>query len=123
MAWEIEFTDEFGTWWEELSLDEQSSVARYVRLLEEAGTGLSRPYADTIHGSRIPNLRELRVQHEGRPYRVLYVFDPRRTGILLIGGDKTRNTRWYVEYVPRAEAIYAEHLRTIGREVEDGEEV
>ena len=58
---------------------------------------LGRPHADTIHGSRVQNLRELRIQHEGRPYRVLYVFDPRRTGVLLIGGDKTGNPRWYEE--------------------------
>lgn len=55
-------------------------------------------------------MRELRVQHEGRPYRVLYAFDPRRVAILLIGGDKTGNNRWYEENVPRADAIYDEHL-------------
>ena len=55
-------------------------------------------------------MRELRVQHEGRPYRVLYAFDPRRTAMLLIGGDKTGNNRWYDEYVPLADAIYDRHL-------------
>ena len=55
-------------------------------------------------------MRELRVQHAGRPYRVLYAFDPRRTAILLIGGDKTGNNRWYEEYVPRGDDIYDQHL-------------
>ncbi len=61
-------------------------------------------------------MRELRVQHEGRPYRVLYAFDPRRVAILLIGGDKTGNNRWYEENVPRADAIYDEHLRELESE-------
>lgn len=58
-------------------------------------------------------MRELRIQHEGRPYRVLYAFDPRRTAILLIGGDKTGNNRWYEESVPLADAIYDRHLREL----------
>jgi hypothetical protein len=113
VAWEIEFTDEFGEWWDGLTAEEQKSVERYVRLLSQSGPDLHRPYADTIHGSRVPNMRELRIQHEGRPYRVLYAFNSRRTGILLIGGDKTGKLRWYDEYVPRAEAIYEQHLREI----------
>jgi len=52
-------------------------------------------------------------EHEGRPYRVLYAFDPRRTGILLIGGDKTGNARWYEEFVPKADVLFGEHLRNI----------
>ena len=58
-------------------------------------------------------MRELRIQHEGRPYRVLYAFDPRRTVILLIGGDKTGNNRWYEDSVPLADAIYDRHLREL----------
>ena len=61
-------------------------------------------------------MRELCVQHEGCPYRILYAFDPRRTGVLLIGGDKTGNNRWYGEFVPRADVIYAQHLREIEKE-------
>jgi hypothetical protein len=58
-------------------------------------------------------MRELRVQHRGRPYRVLYAFDPRRAAILLIGGDKTGNEGWYGEYVPKADALYDAHLETL----------
>jgi hypothetical protein len=118
-AWEFEFTDEFGQWWDGLVIPEQESVRVKVELLAELGPALTRPHADTIHGSLVQNLRELRIQHEGRPYRVLYVFDPRRTGILLIGGDKTGNPRWYEEFVPKAESIYMEHLREIGPELEE----
>jgi hypothetical protein len=84
-----------------------------VRLLQERGPNLKRPYADTVSGSQYPNMKELRCQHDGRPYRVLYAFDPRRTGVLLIGGDKTGNAHWYEEYVPRADAIYAQHLQEL----------
>jgi len=122
MAWEVEFTDEFGAWWDGPVIGEQESVRVKVELLAELGPALTRPHADTIHGSRVQNLRELRIQHEGRPYRVLYVFDPRRTGVLLVGGDKTGNPRWYEEFVPRAEGIYEQHLREIGAEGPNGTE-
>lgn len=59
-------------------------------------------------------MRELRVQHQGRPYRLLYAFDPRRVAMLLIGGDKTGNNRWYEEMVPKADRIFEQHLREIG---------
>ena len=61
-------------------------------------------------------MRELRIQHQRRPYRVLYAFDPRRAGILLLGGDKTGNDRWYEEQVPVADRLYDEHLRQLERE-------
>jgi hypothetical protein len=58
-------------------------------------------------------MRELRIQHEGRPYRVLFAFDPTRTAILLIGGDKTGDDRWYEKMIAKADDLYAEHLKTI----------
>jgi hypothetical protein len=61
-------------------------------------------------------LRELRIQYEGRPYRVLYAFDPRRAAILLLGGDKTGNDRWYEQHVPIADRLYDEYLRELERE-------
>jgi hypothetical protein len=78
--------------------------------LESLGPQLQHPYSSGINGSRHAHLRELRVQHRGRPLRVLYAFDPRRAAILLIGGDKTGRDRWYEEYVPVAERLYDEHL-------------
>jgi hypothetical protein len=95
---------------------EQDSVDYYVRLLEEYGFALKYPYSSGVAGSRFDHMRELRVQHGGRPYRVLYAFDPRRMAILLIGGDKTGNDRWYEENVPRADGIYEAYLLELGRE-------
>lgn len=110
MAWEVEYTDDFGGWWDGLTADEQVSVAASVGLLEEMGPSLPFPHSSAITMSRHGHLRELRIQHAGRPYRVLYAFDPRRTAILLVGGDKTGNDRWYAEFVPRADGLYDEHL-------------
>lgn len=116
MTWEIEYTDEFEAWWNSLSEGEQESVAAYVRLLETRGTSLPFPHSSGITGSRHSHMRELRVQHQGSPYRVLYAFDPRRVALLLIGGNKTGNDRWYTEYVPIADRLYDEHLQTLRKE-------
>jgi len=70
------------------------------------------PHSSGVEISRHAHMRELRIQHEGRPYRVLYAFDPRRAAMLLIGGDKLGNDRWYEEHVPLADAIYDRHLRS-----------
>src|SRR5207244_1036473 len=75
-----------------------------------------RPHVDTIRNSGHPNMKELLVQPAGRPYRILFAFDPRRSAILLIGGDKTGRDRWYEEYVPRADRLYDQHLETLRRE-------
>lgn len=119
MAWEVEFTDEFEAWWDSLTVDEQDSVAFGVGLLQAKGPTLGRPYADTVGESEYANMKELRVQHEGRPYRVLFAFDPRRVGLLLIGGDKTGNPNWYEENVPRADKIYRQHLKDLERDKEE----
>ena len=95
MTWEVEYLDEFELWWNGLNDEEQETVAAHVELLEERGPQLPFPYSSGIQTSKHGNMRELRIQHQGRPYRVLYAFDPRRVGILLLGGDKTGNERWY----------------------------
>lgn len=111
MAWEVEFSDEFGAWWDSLTAAEQKSIDFTVGLLQELGPMLKMPHSSGVEMSRHTHMRELRIQHAGRPYRVLYAFDPRRTAILLIRGDKTGNDRRYEEYVPRADADYDRHLR------------
>ena len=113
MEWDVEFTGEFERWWNGLTEDEQDSVDRKVRLLQQRGPALPRPFADVVHSSRHSNMKELVIQHAGRPYRVLFAFDPRRCAILLIGGDKTGNDRWYEEFVPVADKLFDEHLATL----------
>ena len=115
LAWEVEFSDDFGEWWNCLSAAEQKSVDFSFSLLQEAGPTLRMPHSSGIETSRHAHMRELRIQHEGRPYRLLYAFDPRRAAILLIGGDKTGNNRRYEEFVPLADKIYDRHLRELER--------
>ena len=118
--WDVEYTDEFEVWWNALDAEAQEDIDVIVHLLEAVGPALTRPHADTVKGARYRNMRELRVQSQGRPIRILYVFDPRRTAILLIGGDKTGLTdeRFYGTFIPIAERLYGEHLETI-KQVEE----
>jgi hypothetical protein len=118
VAWEVEFSDEFGQWWDGVTAAEQKSVDFSVSLLQAAGPTLKMPHSSGVETSHHTHMRELRIQHEGRPYRVLHAFDPRRAALLLIGWDKTGNNRWYEEYVPLADAIYDRHLRDLESEQE-----
>ena len=113
MPWGVEYTDDFERCWEDLKDDEQESVASHVELLEARGPQLPFPYSSGVQTSKHGNMRELRIQHQGRPYRVLYAFDPRRVAVLLLGGDKTGNDRWYEEFVPKADRLYEAHLEVL----------
>jgi len=115
MGWEVEYTDEFEDWWVELIEDEQDSVAAMVEVLEIKGPALPYPHSSGIESSSFRHMRELRIQHKGQPYRILYAFDPRRVAILLIGGRKTGDDRWYDTFVPKADKLYEDHLRSIGQ--------
>ncbi len=116
MAWKVEGTDGFAEWFTDLTDDEQVSVGRIVDLLVDHGPSLPFPYSSGVESSRHHHMRELRVQHQGRPYRVLYAFDPRRAAILLLGGDKTGDNRWYEVNVPKADVAYDEHLQELEQE-------
>lgn len=110
MAYEVEVTDEWLEWYEGLSGAEQDEIAATIGMLEERGPHLPFPYSSSISSSRFSHMRELRTQVHGRPFRTLYAFDPRRMAILLIGGDKTGDDRWYDVFVPKADHLYDEHL-------------
>jgi len=117
MAWEVEYTDEFETWWEGLDQGQQELLTAAVEQLEQRGPTLGRPYVDTIQGSNIHNLKELRADDGTSYLRTLFVFDPRRTAILLIGGDKTgRFDAFYTEGLPEAERLYDEHIAQLKKE-------
>ena len=116
MVWEVEYTDEFGEWWESLSIEEQESISASIELLETVGTNLKFPHSSGVHGSKHGHMRELRTQHQGRPFRTLYAFDPRRAVILLIAGDKTSDKQWYDTNIPIADRLYDEHLDQLTQE-------
>jgi hypothetical protein len=110
-VWDVEVTDQFEQWWwDTLSVEEQESIEAAVELLEQRGPGLGRPLVDTVKGSRHANMKELRVAM----IRVLFAFNPTRTAILLIGGDK--RDRWqefYAQMIPLADTLFDEHLKEL----------
>jgi hypothetical protein len=114
MAWEIEVSDEFKEWYESLTDPEALNVHNSVEALAAVGPALGRPHVDTLRDSRFPNMKELRVKHRGRPYRILFAFDPRRCAYLILGGDKTGDSQWYIDAIRRADQVYAKHLEEIG---------
>jgi len=120
MEWFVEYTDEFGAWWDTLAESEQIAIDAHVRELERRGPNVPFPYSSGISGSRHRHMRELRIQSGGRPLRVFYAFDPRRVAILLIGGDKTGDDRFYARLIPIADRLYDVHLEELERENDDG---
>ncbi len=116
-TWEIEYTDQFEVWWEGLDEEDQEKVDAAVEQLEARGPALGRPFADTVKQSRHSNMKEL--IPPASTIRVLFSFDPRRTAILLIGGDKRGDwNEWYDEFVPVADGLFDEHLGEIREEQE-----
>ncbi|SUO98473.1 Uncharacterized protein conserved in bacteria [Suttonella indologenes] len=79
------FTDAFDAWFQGLDDEEQDSILHYLNVLKNKGSQLGRPYVDTLKGASLSNLKELRVQHQGKPYRLLFVFDPIRQVVMLCG--------------------------------------
>ncbi len=106
--WDVEGTDEFGEWYGSLGAEEQKSVNEVVTWLEAEGPNLKRPSVGTLRASKYANLKELRVNVP--PIRIFFAFDPRRTALLLIGGDKANDPRFYDRMIPVAEALYEHHL-------------
>jgi hypothetical protein len=80
------------------------------------GPKLPFPYSSGINGSKHAHMRELRVQSGGCPLRVFYAFDPRRLAILLIGGDKTGDDRFYEKMIPIADDLYDTYIEEIKKE-------
>jgi hypothetical protein len=113
---EVIGTEQFESWFMELEEKDAAAVARNVGLLEERGVALPFPYSSDVLGSRVA-LRELRVKSCGRQLRVFYAFDPIRRAVLLIGGDKTGDDRFYDRMIPLADGVWREYLESISREV------
>ena len=113
--WEIEGTDQFADWLGTLTRGDQESIDIALEILAQDGPHLGRPLVDTIAGSRHANMKEVRPL--GTSIRILFAFDPRRTAILLLGGDKRNRWRmWYRDNIPAADDLYDQHLITLKKE-------
>lgn len=114
--WEVEYSAEFEVWWNSLEEPIQEAIAHDIGVLEQIGPLLGRPHVDTIAGSRHANMKELRTRYAGHQYRTLFAFDPRRTAILLIAGDKTNDKRFYKTAIARADDVYERHLAVLRKQ-------
>ena len=115
--WNVEYTDEFASWFESLTEEQQDAVTARVRQLEEHGPALRRPLVGEIMSSAFaPRMKELRCSSDGS-LRALFIFDPRRTAILLLGGNKMgRWEEWYRTSIPTADVLYRAYLGELQRE-------
>jgi hypothetical protein len=116
MEWDVQFDVEFLAWFEGLAVALQDQILAHVALLRARGPNLGRPYVDTVEGSAYTNMKELRVQFRGDPWRILFAFDPRRAAILLVGGNKRGDKRWYKKNLPIADERFRRHLAQLDGE-------
>lgn len=106
--WEVYVVDEVRAWLDALDPATYTRVVSAIDTLADTGPGLGRPLVDTIHGSTVANLKELRPG----TVRILFAFDPWRSTILLVAGDKAgRWKQWYVESIPLAQERYDRYLK------------
>ena len=106
--WQVYVVNEVRDWIDSLDDATHTRVVQAIDTLADVGPGLGRPLVDTIHGSSIANLKELRPG----TVRILFAFDPWRDSILLVAGDKAgRWTQWYREAIPLAEQRYERYLK------------
>ena len=119
--WNVEYTY-IEKWLDALDEDAVSMIFASLELLQEEGPNLGRPLVDTLTGTKIRNLKELRpASPKGSEIRIIFAFDPKRSAIMLLGGDKSKGKnnkekwrKWYKKRIPEAEEIYEDHLKRIG---------
>lgn len=119
MEWTILLDEAFERWLLEQVMTVRVSIASHIGLLAKFGPMLGRPQVDTLQGSSLPNLKELRVQIQGDSWRVLFAFDPKRRAIVLVGGNKRGDKRWYKKNIPIAEERYQRHVERMESATDD----
>lgn len=125
MEWEILMTEQVEDFLDVLYQADREShrlVNQAILVLERNGPAEGRPLVDSITASQISNMKELRPPSVGRTeIRILFVFDPWRSAVLLVAGDKSGQwNRWYREAIPEAEQLYATYLKEREKEISDG---
>jgi hypothetical protein len=115
MSWTVIVVEPCLSWLHDLRRTDRDTlvlISQAITVLAEEGPALGRPLVDTIAGSKLPNLKELRPGSAGgTEVRLLFIFDPQRRAVFLVGGDKAGKwSEWYKAAIPVAELAYAEHL-------------
>jgi hypothetical protein len=113
MKWTVSFCDEFADEFLLLNPGLRVELAAHLRTLEVFGPRLGRPSADTLKGSKFANMKELRFTWQRNPYRYFFAFDPERKAVVLIGGNKAGNARFYDTLIPVADARFEKYLRQL----------
>ena len=113
MAWEVLLDEDFAEWLTSLDVGLQDAIFAHIGLLEEFGPQLGRPQVDHVKASEFDNMKEMRVQSKGDPWRILFAFDPERKAVLLVGGCKAGDKRWYKTNVPIADERFRRHLENL----------
>jgi hypothetical protein len=115
MQWTVVFHKEFESEFAELPLGVKEGLAATATLLSSQGPALGRPHADTLSGSKHPNMKELRFNAEDGVWRVAFAFDRARKAIILVAGDKAgvAQKRFYKALIAKADARFTEHLETL----------
>jgi hypothetical protein len=119
--WEVITSESYDAWFEEQDEDDKAVIQAKVILLGAQGPNLGRPHADTLKGSKkLSNLKELRAKTDAHVFRVVYIFDPERKGLILTGGDKKgkNEKRFYNDLIGQAEQIYTAYLEKKAEEKE-----
>jgi hypothetical protein len=116
--WEVIFHDEFAPEFRGFSKEIQDALFSLLIKLRRFGPQLGRDDVDTLNGSRYPNMKELRFSVADEEWRVAFAFDPKRKGILLVGGSKSGVTqrRFYRNLIRLADERFERHLATIAKE-------
>ena len=112
--WTVITTDVFNEWLEQQDESTQEKVLAALIVLQQQGPGLGRPLVDNVYNSKFTNMKELRVQHRGKPLRAFLAFDPLRQAIVLCIADKGGKKRFYKDMLDIADEEYKLHLSTLG---------
>jgi hypothetical protein len=119
--WDVKTTREFDEWFAGLDEDAQVELIAKVNLLKVLGPRLGRPHADTLNGSKYANMKELRANTADQVIRVAFAFDPERSGVLLIGGNKSGvgQKSFYRQLIAMSDALFGEHLARLKAQRKD----
>lgn len=115
MAWNVEFEDAFEKEFLAFGQEIQDALLAVAKLLVDYGPQLSRPYADTLKGSKHANMKELRFEAADGEWRAAFAFDPQRKAILLVAGDKSGGSqkRFYKQLIAAADRRFSAHLEKL----------
>jgi hypothetical protein len=116
VEWEVLFDEDFNIWFDDAERGLRLAIVASIEVLRQLGPNLGRPRVDSVKGSDFSNMKEMRIQYHGDPWRILFAFDPRRRAILLVGGNKKGDARWYESNILIADRRFKRHLEALERE-------